>query len=152
MTLHATCDDVMKVYFDGVPQPSDPAMANYKQSSELTIPGRTQVLAIECNNDKGGAEGILASIDNGVVTDETWSCSRDPVDGWTRPGFQDTSGSFTPPVLQGTNGAAPWGVIEGIKGRATWIRPKTSSSRQAYCRKNIAGELLFSNGTFYMKT
>ena len=152
MTLHANCDDEMKVYFDGVLQPSDPAMASYKQSSKLTIPGRTQVLAIECLNSRDGPEGILASTDKGVVTDETWSCSRDPVDGWTRPGFQDTSGSFTTPVLQGTNGAAPWGVIEGIEGRATWIRPKTFSSKQAYCRRNIAGELLFSNGPFYMKT
>ena len=141
MTLHATCDDVMKVYFDGVLQSSDPAMANYRHSSKLTIPGGTQVLAIECY-DEGGAEGILASTDKGVVTDKTWSCSRDLVEGWTGPGFQDTSGSFIPPVVQATNGEAPWGFIEGIEGRANWIRPKTSSSRQAYCRKNIAGKLL----------
>ena len=152
MTLHATCHNEMKVYFDGVLQPSDPAMAHYWLSSQLTIPGGTQVLAIECLN-REGQEGILASTDKGVVTDETWSCSRDPVDGWTGPGFQDTSGSFTTPVLQGTNGAAPWGFIKGIEGRATWIRPKTRpNSRQAYCRRNIAGELLFSNGPFYMKT
>ena len=140
MTLHANCDDEMKVYFDGVLQPSDPAMATFKLSSELTIPGGTQVLAIECLNTDG-VEGFLASTDKGVVTDETWSCSRDLVEGWTGPGFQDTSGSFIPPVVQATNGEAPWGFIEGIEGRANWIRPKTSSSRQAYCRKNIAGEL-----------
>ena len=138
MTLHATCDNVMKVYFDGVLQPANPSMQDYHKSSQLTIPGGTQVLAIECL-DTGGEEGILASTEDGGVTDETWSCSRDPVEGWTGPGFQDPGGSFTKATLEGTNGLGPWGVIEGIEGQANWIRPQAEESppRQAYCRKNI---------------
>ena len=145
MTLHANCDDEMKVYFDGVLQPSDPAMATFKLSSELTIPGGTQVLAIECLNTDG-VEGFLASTDKGVVTDATWSCSRNTVEGWTEPGFQDTSGSFTPPVLQGTNTGFNeiHRFIEGIDRRANWIRPETDESApsHAYCRKNIRGEFI----------
>ena len=143
MTLHATCDNVMKVYFDGVLQPADPSMQDYHKSSELTIAGGTQVLAIECL-DTGGEEGILASTDQGVVTDKTWSCSRDLVEGWTRPGFQDPSGSFREPKLKGTNGVRPWGAIKGIDKKAYWIRPQVDKSapRRAYCRKNITGQLL----------
>ena len=107
--LFATCDDKMKVYFDGELQSQDDAMADWRKTSELTIPAGTRVVAIECE-DVGAQEGILASTGDGLVTDSGWQCSNQLVEGWTLPGFVSPPDSFSSPNLLGSNGVRPWGV------------------------------------------
>ena len=83
----------------------------WEETTKLTIPVGTQVVAIECLNN-GGAGGFLASIEGHVdhVTNASWLCSDKEVEGWTMPGFQDTKGAFSSARVLGTNGIAPWGV------------------------------------------
>ena len=90
--LFATCDNEMKVYFDGIEQEQDDAMADWTKTSELTIPAGTQVLAIECK-DTGSQEGILASTNDGLVTNLDWRCSDSLDEGGALPGI------FAPPHL-----------------------------------------------------
>ena len=107
--LFATCDNKMKVYFDGELQEQDDAMAAWTKTSELTIPAGTRVVAIECE-DLGAQEGILASTDDGLVTNSGWQCSNQLVEGWTLPGFVPPPNTFSSPNLLGSNGVKPWGV------------------------------------------
>ena len=99
----------MKVYFDGIEQEQDDAMADWTKTSKLTIPPQTQVLAIECK-DFGAQEGILASTEDGMVTDSDWRCSDQRVDGWTLPDFDPPEELFRPPKLIGRNGVKPWNI------------------------------------------
>ena len=105
--LFATCDNEMKVYFDGIEQEQNGAMADWTKTSQLTIPPGTQVLAIECK-DIGAQEGILASTEDGLVTDSDWRCSDQRVDGWTQPDFDPPEELFRAPKLLGSNGMKPW--------------------------------------------
>jgi len=130
--LFATCDNTMKVYFDGKLQEVDEAMTRWDDTSLLTIPAQTRVLAIECQ-DLGAQEGILASTEDGLVTGSTWQCSNQMVDGWTQPGFVPPQGTFSQPTLLGSNGVDPWGVRPDILGNAEWIWPQGSSD-WAGCR------------------
>ena len=107
--LFATCDNKMKVYFDGELQEQDDAMADWRKTSELTIPAGTRVVAIECE-DVGAQEGILASTGDGLVTNSGWQCSNQLVEGWTLPGFVSPPDTFSSPNLLGSNGVCPWGV------------------------------------------
>ena len=99
----------MKVYFDGELQEQDDAMGDWEKTAELTIPAGTRVVAIECE-DLGGRKGILASTDDGLVTNSVWQCSDQMVEGWTLPGFVPPPDTFSAPNLLGSNGVAPWGV------------------------------------------
>ena len=109
MTLHATCDDQMKVYFDGELQPETAAMKDWGAVSHLSIPAGTRVLAIECK-DVGGVKGILASTSTGLKTDSSWRCSSEVIEGWTQPDFVFPPDTFPSANTLGNNGVAPWGV------------------------------------------
>merc|ERR1719209_1602449 len=99
--LFATCDDKMKVYFDGELQGQDDAMEDWKKTSELTIPAGTRVVAIECE-DLGAQEGILASTDDGLVTNSDWQCSDKLVEAWTAlTAFVPPADTFSSPKLLG---------------------------------------------------
>merc|ERR1712037_299794 len=128
----ATCDNEMKVYFDGELQEQDDAMGDWRKTSELTIPAGTRVVAIECE-DVGAQEGILASTDDGLVTNSVWQCSDQLVEGWTLPGFVPPPDTFSSPNVLGSNGVAPWRVRPGIVEDAEWIWPQGSSTWAA-CR------------------
>merc|ERR1712055_517198 len=94
--LFATCDNKMKVYFDGELQLQDDAMGDWRKTSELTIPAGTRVVAIECE-DVGAQEGILASTDDGLVTNSDWHRGRCGVDLATRKFYM---GSLQDPTLE----------------------------------------------------
>ena len=141
----------MKVYFDGILQEQDDAMADWTKTSKLTIPPQTQVLTIECK-DFGAQEGILASTEDGLVTGTSWQCSDQLVDGWTLSGFLPPPDTFAPPDLLGKNGVNPWGVRfisksviqsvkhlnlrPGILEDAEWIWPQGKSTWAA-CRVQL---------------
>ena len=109
-SMVATCDDTnMKVYFDGVQQTPVPASEanSWNTASTIDIPSGTSVVGIECENG-GGTGGILASFDNGVVTDGTWQCSTQSLEAVT--GMADA-------VAFGANGNG----IPAIDSAAQWI-------------------------------
>ena len=100
--LAATCDDVISVYFDG-----DKALEgdDWHNAFTVDVPAATKVIGIACK-DIGGHYGLVASTDDGVVTDDTWVCSSKHVEGWNKPGFQDTNNDFSLPSkgIQYTDG------------------------------------------------
>ena len=105
--LFATCDNVMKIYFDGIVALSEDN--DWTITTKIVIPSGTKVVGIQCK-DLGGYKGILASSPSGMVTDEGWQCSaNENLVGWSDPGFIDASGDFSSPTSYGVNGVGPWG-------------------------------------------
>ena len=120
----------MKVYIDGELHEDD-NMLDWQKTSTIPMSSDTRVMAIECE-DVGSQEGILASTNDGVVTDGSWKCSPEAIEGWTNPDFDDSA--WGAPKVIGANGIGPWGDRPGIAGEAQWIWPEGDSSL-AYCRK-----------------
>ena len=99
----------MKVYFDGELQPETPEMGRWKNTSQLSIPAETRVVAIECKR-VSGARGILASTTMGMKTGPSWQCASQPVENWIQPEFVPPPNVFSSPKILGNNGVDPWGV------------------------------------------
>ena len=105
--LNATCDDVMKVYFDGEEQSQTPAMKKHNEISQLSIPAGTRVVAIECQN-LGGGYGILASTSTGLKTDTSWRCSSRMIEDWTKPSFVFPPETFASAKILGNSARLPY--------------------------------------------
>eukprot|EP00092_Neocalanus_flemingeri_P066723 GFUD01081324.1.p1 GENE.GFUD01081324.1~~GFUD01081324.1.p1 ORF type:complete len:513 (+),score=54.68 GFUD01081324.1:23-1540(+) len=139
-SLFATCDNAMRIYFDGVLQFQDadwPATDIYQwtRTTELVIPSVTKVLGIECQNIKvpeGNYWGILASTEDGVVTDESWSCtSNQNLVGWAELEFEDTEGDFS--AASTVTGPSTVVSRPNISPSAQWIW--SQASEFASCKK-----------------
>lgn len=138
--MTATCDNQMKVYFDGVLQTGLPQtdLDNWRVTTQIAVPPGTVMVGIECY-DEHVVAGILASFDNGLVTDGSWSCSDTEVPGWSDPSVDP---GFQPASVYGTNGVGPWGNLAGIDPSSQWIwtadnNYDTSTEHTAYCRFNL---------------
>ena len=100
----------MKLFADGVQLGS--SNDNWEEATEFAIPADTRVLTIECE-DVGAPGGIIASGDNGLTTDSSWTCGTTGTD----------AASWSPAYEIGALGVAPWGtrVSAGISAEAKWI-------------------------------
>ena len=88
----------MTVYADGEvliePNYIDEPNYSWQRSSTAVVPESTRVLGIACK-DEGAVFGIVASLDNGIVTDDRWFCSSTDVLGWNLPNFEDSNSDFS---------------------------------------------------------
>ena len=70
---------------------------NWRVVSTVPIPANTKVIGIACR-DLGVEYGIVASTDNGIVTDDdNWLCSNRNIQGWAEERFNDTNNDFSRP-------------------------------------------------------
>ena len=141
----ATCDDVMDVYVNGIPITLPSAeTVTYPLTSTFQInPGNrntcSNVLAIRCR-DTGIIAGILASADNGLITDSSWRCSDKYEQGWALPGFTENPEHWKQASTYGRNGAHPWQFLKSISPYANWIwtdRNDGTTNMHVHCRKYI---------------
>ena len=122
-TLYATCDNFMRIYFDGRLVFEDENYGTVSRpwkwtiTTSLRIPTGTKVIGISCL-DAGGAKGIIASTSNGLKTDTNWLCTSQSVGDWAMP---NSTAHFQNSVTVGRNGDNPWGNRQGISGSAEWI-------------------------------
>ena len=137
--LWVTCDNVLvSVVFDDSPGsrfeyqtvPSD-CGGDMSKACEFPIPSWVTVVRVTCRNHAGpnywGQFGMLAAMDNGVVSDRTWDCLDDP--------------STLPADSYWTHEIAEYGTtnnIDGIPDGAHWIWSQNAVSR-ALCMKRIRG-------------
>ena len=93
--MFAICDDILKVYLDGVLTLEN---KDWPHAHTIPVPSGTKVVGLECQDlsTPGGGHGIVASTASGIVTDGSWSCSSKNVQGWAEPGFIDTNADFSP--------------------------------------------------------
>jgi len=135
-SLFTTCDDVMELFLDGVNY-TDAAMKDVRQTSEVSFPLDTGVIAISCK-DTGGWEGILASTTTGIVTDGSWKCSSVKEDNWMMSDFDDSAWKNAD-TSRGTN-VAHGHPRPKIANNAYWIWATgyPTKTTEAYCRKSTA--------------
>ena len=131
--LHATCDNKMKLFADGVQLGSN---NNWEEVTEFAVATDTRVITIECE-DVGAPGGIIASGDNGLTTDSSWTCGTTGTD----------TASWSPAYEIGALGEGAWGtrVSAGISPQAKWIwdtktnaeggAPEFMSCRKVFERK-----------------
>jgi len=134
--LRATCDNRMTVYVDGVEQEVN-GLSDWTRESQIALPSYYQSLAIKCV-DVGVKVGILASVQNEagedlMVTDNSWTCTQEPEEGWNEPGFM--SDTWEVASVIGKHGMRPWGKIGQISENASWIWTKNQKAyTTVYCR------------------
>lgn len=123
--LQATCDNEFSLFLNGKPVlAGDDWSQNYfREVGDLLHPGKPNSLAVEARN-QGGIGGFVLklSIDSEegkerIVTNETWSGSRQFFGKWKDPNFGDKH--FKKVISLGKMGDAPWGPV--------FSKPQTSS-------------------------
>ena len=93
------------------------------------------MIGLVCEDEGGNYKGLLASLDNGVVSDASWKCSSSAPSGWSSPGFDDTTWQNANVI--GQNGIAPWNMRSDFASSAQWIWGASSSENPIYCRHTV---------------
>jgi hypothetical protein len=134
--VHATCDNIMKLYADGILVASK---SQFETTFSTTLVKQPAVLAVACE-DLHVVGGILVSGSNGLRTDGSWRCTNTYRWGWNKVVFDDSA--WTPAYEIGANGMQPWGArYPNIAADAKWIWTAKDTwqgkDRMVYCRKTI---------------
>lgn len=144
-------DDKFWLFVDGVSIP-DAENGVWNNVITVTIPGDAQVFAVKAENAETN-DGIIASLDNGVITNSSWKCTGTPETGWNKVGFDDSQ--WPAAAVVASNGEAPWGLLPGISSAAKRIwtvnHYNTSGNNQdmtVYCRTTIFKGLVKLNNIF----
>ena len=114
LTLHATCDNWMRIFFDGSLAFEDERYGIYAEpwawmiTTEIEIPPGTKTIGISCLNG-GFVKGIIASTSDGKVTDKTWQCTSDQSENWLD---SSSEAQFVEPIIYATNDGSSriWGI------------------------------------------
>ena len=131
-TATFTCRDSMELFADGVSLGKDNDW--WGTATDFVIPGNTKVIAVAAKNTHF-PPGILGSFSNGLVTNSSWKCSEQLLQGWNSRDFDDRS---WPAALEmKRHGDGPWGYIAGIDPSAKWIWTIRPRFRSCYCRLNL---------------
>ena len=143
LTLRATCDNEMTVYVDGEEMIAS-EMDNWTEESTFSIPFDFKVVGIKCV-DRGVIPGILASVhkqngDEVIVTDESWRCTLQESEGWTKAGFIEDGAweDGTPIAKHGEGIWSNWPDVGSISKNAYWIWTDGHPTyTTAYCRYTV---------------
>ena len=140
-TLKVVCDDITTVFVDGE-QKTVAGTGVWNQMATLQIPTSTRTVGIKCHNS-GGAYGIIAEItvSSGEVisvSDNSWKCSNQAQDGWSKGDFAEDA-SWKPAAYYTSHGAyngndGAWREISPNK-RVIWTNSNADAT--VYCRKEL---------------
>ena len=97
----------------------------WNQASTYGVPAGTQVVAVQCAS-AGMMGGLLASFDNGDVTDASWQCSAESFDSGMAPATAYEANDNT---------------VSGISRDAYWIwtskRRYSEGQPTVYCKMTL---------------
>ena len=93
----------------------------------------TVVIGVKCAGVSGSGGGVIASDNQGLVTDQLWQCSDAESQGWLHTNFTAWAQAEI-----GT-GAKP----DGLDPRAEWISPAAYGAGDIYCRRQIGRDFLY---------
>ena len=99
----------------------------------------SHVIALKCKGNPPTWEGgILGSLENGLVTDNSWKCIRSFTPGWNMRTYQDEDWPMATSYGPNNPSTFPWGEIQIIDSSAQWIWTKDNENdTEVYCRHNI---------------
>lgn len=132
ITATFTCDDSMEMFADGTSLGKD--NEKWIKATDFVIPGNTRVISVMVKA-WGFQHGLLGSLSNGLLTNESWKCTRDLYPGWNFPDFDDSN--WPAALVLAKHGALPWGTIAGIATTAKWIWTAGPGFNIVYCRLNL---------------
>ena len=97
------------------------------------------VIALSCKaSPPPWSGGILASFDNGLVTDPSWKCITTATFGWNTRNYQDHDWPMATSYGPNYPWTLPWGEIPSIDKNAVWIWSKDNQNdTEIYCRRNL---------------
>lgn len=131
--MHAKvrCDDIAhNIYVDGK------LIGNTTDWSEVwkkDISDDAKIIAVECENTVG-LGGLIASISNGLTTDNTWKCSGGSVPGWYDVDFDDSEWERAHVVKLNGDRQQLWNPDINFPDHAVWIWKDNSRNERSYCR------------------
>ena len=140
--LKVVCDDISTIFVDGE-QKEAAGTGVWNQLATLVIPASTKTIGVQCKNT-GGPYGIMATVEDStgnvfVVSDNTWKCSNQAQDGWSKSGFVEGA-SWKPAFYYTGQGAynSDTGAWKGMSPNKKVIWTSTGDGT-VYCRKNMPG-------------
>jgi hypothetical protein len=89
-------------------------------------------------DDDRGQPGLIASLSNNIVTDDSWRCADVTFDGWMKLEFNDSTWQHA--IVYGNNSSPTWPLlsVKGISETAKWIwSGGVDANRHVYCRKKL---------------
>ena len=104
------------------------------RATDFVIPGNTRVISVMAKARRFD-HGILGSFSNGLVTNESWKCTKRWYLGWNSPHLDDRT--WPAAVVLGKHGVSPWGNIAGISTAAKWIWTAGPGFSTIFCRLNL---------------
>ena len=138
--MKVVCDDISTIFVDGE-QKEAAGTGVWNQLATLVIPASTKTIGVQCKNT-GGPYGIMATVEDStgnvfVVSDNTWKCSNQAQDGWSKSGFIEGA-SWKPAFYYTGQGAynSDTGAWKGMSPNKKVIWTSTGDGT-AYCRKEL---------------
>lgn len=123
-TMTITCDNKCnRVYIDGVrvtPLSNPRRMGNWRKTNQFSLPAGSKLLAIWGISDTD-TMGVLISMDDGVVSDESWELTATKVKKWHTSDLCRDDSLWGPATVVGQNGDDPWGPMGDFDANAKWI-------------------------------
>ena len=106
--------------------------SNWKNAKFVKLPANAQSVVIRVTKKNKDSGGILASFDNGLMTNSSWSCTDDFL-----------TKSIWPPaheVAQNDGASSQWNkVVSDIDSNAAWIWTANEGDAEVWCRKFLGG-------------
>ena len=131
-----TCSFYLDVYVDGQKTGYN---ENHNNIGHQIIAAGSSVIAVKCRCKIPPCGGtILASFDNGLVTDGSWKCTTILQPGWYYKNFDDSQ--WQSAISHGVNrdNPMPWGKKDGFSDEAHFIwTDNYNSDHVVYCRKRL---------------
>ena len=136
ITGNITCNYYMEVYVDGRKTGYN---EDYLSLNHQTIDIGSNVIAVKCRCKLPPCGGtIIASFDNGLVTDTSWKCTTQLHTGWYFEHFDDSGWNAAESNGLNNMTTMPWGEIANISGEAHFIWTTSSKDDHVvYCRKRL---------------
>ena len=129
--LHFAADDAAALFH---PNGENVTTLGWHSSTAVELTS-TCVIAIEALNNSPGPMGLIASTDDGVVTDDTWRCTSQEEADWFSETFDDSH--WPSAHMWYDNGDGYWNQISSINSDAKWIWTENQNELSIFCRKQL---------------
>ncbi|MDF1812968.1 MAG: c-type cytochrome [Verrucomicrobiales bacterium] len=124
LKIYSSCDNQSTLTLDGKLPVGSSSDWMYPVITEIAVEPGTHTLAVEGKN-RGGIAAFVCIMEyekdgskHRIYTDKTWQISAKGPEGWTKPGFDDSTWSSDQIRIMGKFGSGPW-KIPGAKNKAS---------------------------------
>lgn len=149
--VNITCDSYLELYVDG--RSLGGGATNVKSEGYLVyqIMSGSHVIALSCKGSASAWEGgILASFENGLVTDTSWKCTTTARYGWNMRTYRDDDWPTASSYGGNSKSTLPWGEISSIDDKAVWIwSSDNKKDTEVYCRHSLVAPCTEVNTNFF---